>query len=88
MSNAANTAFANGYKAVFQIGTDCPDLNSEYLAQALENMVMFDIVLGPATDGGYVLLAQKARHDQLYKDIFLINLDLVENSLYRQNKLH
>ena len=39
------------------VGTDCPGLSEAYLAQALEALVSGrDAVIGPAVDGGYVLI--------------------------------
>ena len=39
------------------IGTDCPGLNSSILAAAFEQLQLsYDLVLGPAVDGGYYLL--------------------------------
>ena len=38
------------------IGTDLPELNSDELKQAVEQLETHDLVLGPATDGGYWLL--------------------------------
>ncbi|MGI9284715.1 MAG: TIGR04282 family arsenosugar biosynthesis glycosyltransferase [Pseudomonadales bacterium] len=40
------------------IGADCPAIDRDYLATALNNLNHnTPVVLGPATDGGYVLLA-------------------------------
>ena len=38
------------------IGTDLPELNPDDLKQAVEQLETHDLVLGPATDGGYWLL--------------------------------
>lgn len=39
------------------IGTDCPGLNASILAAAFEQLQLsYDLVLGPAVDGGYYLL--------------------------------
>lgn len=38
------------------LGTDCPRLDARYLARALAALSGQDAVLGPASDGGYVLL--------------------------------
>ena len=38
------------------IGTDLPELNSDDLKQAIEQLEHHDLVLGPASDGGYWLL--------------------------------
>jgi len=38
------------------IGTDLPELNPDDLKQAIERLQTHDLVLGPASDGGYWLL--------------------------------
>ena len=38
------------------IGTDLPELNADDLKQAVEQLEQHDLVLGPASDGGYWLL--------------------------------
>ena len=38
------------------IGTDLPDLNADDIKQAIEKLQTHDLVLGPASDGGYWLL--------------------------------
>lgn len=43
-------------RRVILIGTDCPGLDAGYLRQAIERLAEHDVVLGPAEDGGYVLV--------------------------------
>lgn len=45
--------------AVVLIGSDCPAISSDYLRSALCALERVDVVLGPAADGGYVLIAMK-----------------------------
>jgi hypothetical protein len=47
---------ARGFERVVLVGSDCPVLDGTYLRQALETLRDVDFVLGPAEDGGYVLL--------------------------------
>ncbi len=52
------------------IGTDCPALTEAYLEQAfaaLESGV--DVVLGPAEDGGYVLIGMGRALSEVFEDI-------------------
>ena len=48
-----------GYSQVITIGTDSPSLPAEYLDQAATALLQHDLVLGPATDGGYYLIGLK-----------------------------
>ena len=54
---------------IIQIGTDCPELDERYINEAKEKLKKYDIVIGPASDGGYTLLAQKKYHGELYTSI-------------------
>jgi len=42
--------------AVVLIGNDCPALDGTYLQAACQALAEHEVVLGPAVDGGYVLL--------------------------------
>lgn len=41
---------------VVLVGSDCPQLDANYLQQAFAALDNADVVLGPALDGGYVLI--------------------------------
>ena len=45
--------------AVLLVGTDCPLLDADRLAQAAALLAHHDAVLGPAEDGGYVLVGAR-----------------------------
>jgi len=45
--------------SVLLVGTDCPLLDVDYLARAAELLAGHDAVLGPAEDGGYVLVGAR-----------------------------
>lgn len=47
------------YSRVLLVGSDCPDIDSEYLGAALRLLDEVPVVLGPAQDGGYVLLGAR-----------------------------
>lgn len=55
MKNALDSALANGSRAIV-IGTDCPAMDVPYLARAVAALDDHTAVLGPAEDGGYVLV--------------------------------
>lgn len=56
MAHALETTLVDAEFAVL-IGTDCPALDTDYLAQACTALADgADAVLGPAEDGGYVLI--------------------------------
>ncbi|MBL4729661.1 MAG: TIGR04282 family arsenosugar biosynthesis glycosyltransferase [Gammaproteobacteria bacterium] len=54
------TLHDKGVGSVILIGTDCPALTAGYLDQALLTLASgVDVVLGPAEDGGYVLVGMR-----------------------------
>ncbi|MBN7816700.1 TIGR04282 family arsenosugar biosynthesis glycosyltransferase [Algoriphagus pacificus] len=69
MANAFQTEFENGFNQLVIIGTDCPEINPEIIEEAFEKLTKVDVVLGPATDGGYYLLGMNQFISGLFKDI-------------------
>jgi rSAM/selenodomain-associated transferase 1 len=67
--NAVRREFDNGSQRVYLIGSDCPALSRGYFDEADRALSDNDIVLGPARDGGYVLLAIKGPHEILFREI-------------------
>jgi hypothetical protein len=57
MANAFETVFARGARRVAIIGTDVPWVSRELVKEALLALGDHDVVIGPARDGGYYLLA-------------------------------
>ncbi len=69
MSHAFDVALADaGYALV--IGSDCPALSADYLRQALSALREgAPAVIGPAEDGGYVMLGLRRNHRPLFEDM-------------------
>ena len=74
--------FQRGARRVVLIGSDVPALAFEDVRGALESLDDQDVVIGPATDGGYYLLALKAcrprlpaRGDGARDDVLTATLD-------------
>lgn len=57
------------YEKVVVIGTDCPDIDEQYINQAFEALNSTDVVIGPAKDGGYVLLGLKKFSIDIFNNI-------------------
>lgn len=69
MARAMGQALGEADYAVI-IGTDCPALTKDYLGEALVLLDQgADGVLGPAEDGGYVLLGLRRAHASLFRNI-------------------
>ena len=68
MHNAFFEAFNNNYDKVVIIGSDLYDLNPSHINEAFKALDKNDIVIGPAHDGGYYLLAMKSLYSQVFKN--------------------
>jgi rSAM/selenodomain-associated transferase 1 len=69
MSNAFKDILESGTNKAIVIGTDCYELNTDIIANAFTKLTHFDIVIGPALDGGYYLLGMNNYHPELFNDI-------------------
>ena len=68
MAQAAREGLSRCRRLVL-VGTDCPALDGAYVARALTTLARRDAVLGPAEDGGYVLLGLKRAAPELFAEI-------------------
>jgi len=60
MQGAFLRRFAGGADRVLLIGSDCPGVTRVHLLHALEILCGVPVVLGPARDGGYWAIGQRA----------------------------
>lgn len=59
-------AFSRGEERVVVVGSDCPSLTADHLRRAFDALGTADLVIGPASDGGYYLIgAARRRQAQL-----------------------
>lgn len=58
-----------GSDAVVLIGNDCPALDGAYLQTAREALHLQPVVIGPAEDGGYVLLGLRQIDSALFSHL-------------------
>ena len=66
MLNAFNIALTQ-HELVVIIGSDCFELNSEIIELAFKKLKYFDVVIGPAKDGGYYLMGLKRVYPELFQ---------------------
>ena len=59
MYQAVREVLGRGYDACILMGTDVPEVRSEYLERAFGLLEQNDVVLGPTRDGGYYLVGMK-----------------------------
>lgn len=65
--NAINDA--GNYERIVVIGADAPRVTNQHIAHAFHALETHDVVLGPATDGGYWLIGMQQLHPDLFADI-------------------
>lgn len=64
-----NEEFAHGAERVVVIGSDSPTLPVDFVGRAFEQLTTHDVVLGPATDGGYYLVGQGRAAHPLFHNV-------------------
>ncbi len=65
-SAAQASLLDHGAGSVITIGSDSPTLPAPFFREAWERLETADVVVAPASDGGYVLIAVTRRHPDLY----------------------
>ena len=71
------------HERVLLVGSDCPGITVAYLQAACEQLVVADLVLGPALDGGYVLIGARRRVDAVFVDIAWGTDTVLQDSLHK-----
>lgn len=69
MMAALERSFVSGAGRALIIGTDCIQIDSSLIREALGRLANHDLVLGPARDGGYTLIGCKKIHPELFREI-------------------
>ncbi len=69
MRLALAESFNGGAARVIIIGADCPAITREHLDQSFSLLAGNDLVLGPASDGGYYLIGLAGEHSLLFDDM-------------------
>ncbi|TAN13047.1 MAG: glycosyltransferase [Chitinophagaceae bacterium] len=66
MFHAFQHEFKNKYESIGIIGSDCGELTTGIVVEGFNKLKQSEVVIGPATDGGYYFLGMR----QLHKNIF------------------
>lgn len=65
--NKALNQILSLHQNVLLVGSDIAGLNLTILEEGFQRLDQFDIVLGPAQDGGYYLIGMKQPHSHLFQ---------------------
>ncbi len=87
MERALADAFRAGAARVVVIGADCPDITPRVLRDAFERLADADVVLGPATDGGYYLVGLRRPVPELFNEIPWGGEQVLQSTLDRATEL-
>jgi hypothetical protein len=66
---AFQQGFQAGLRRIVIIGSDCPSIEPQQILHALQRLQHHDVVIGPATDGGYYLIGLRQVMPELFQDI-------------------
>jgi rSAM/selenodomain-associated transferase 1 len=83
------TLQARGYDEIAVLGSDSPHIPAAWIREAFDALATDDLVLGPAHDGGYYLLAQHAlpEIDDLFTGITMSTPSVCTETVERANRL-
>ncbi len=100
MGRALQNAFGQGCETAVIIGSDIPDITTDLVIRAFRTLNQKDLVLGPASDGGYYLIGVHRRsfrhwHPRIFRDInwgtehvLLQTLKIADNLKLKYDLLH
>lgn len=87
MAAAFAEGFRRGARRVAIIGTDVPWVSRAIVGEALSALDRHDLVLGPARDGGYYLLALREPRPALFAGIAWSTAEVLPATLARAERL-
>ena len=81
MMTAFQFAFSRHYERVVLIGSDCYELSAVQVEEAFRSLENNDVVIGPATDGGYYLIGMKKLFPEVFTDQAWSTSDLLLDTI-------
>lgn len=86
MYNAIQWLFDKRYEKVALIGSDSPDLPSDYIKDAFLKLNSYELVIGPSEDGGYYLIGMTTPLDTIFKSIPWGTAGVLKGSILKAEK--
>ena len=87
LTGACVEAFRQDYGRVVIIGSDCPGITPSHIEEAFKALFHKDLVLGPASDGGYYLIGMNREIPSLFTRIPWSTEDVMAETLETAQKL-
>jgi len=69
LTNAFTEILSRGYTSVAVLGSDTLGLRRDLIKETFDMLKTYDIVIGPAKDGGYYLIGLNKFSGQIFEDI-------------------
>jgi len=88
MLNAFKDSISLKYAKTVIIGTDCLEINDNIISKSFYLLDDSDLVLGPATDGGYYLIGLKTIIEPLFKNISWSTEKVFKQTLNKAKELN
>lgn len=88
MLSALCYAHGLGYSPVILIGTDTPLLPAVYLTKAIVMLNKYQVVCGPALDGGYYLIGMDRPREGLFQNIHWGGSDVLQRTVAACKRYH
>ena len=83
LGRAFQESFAEGSQGVVIIGSDCPAVSVADIESAWRSLLTNDVVLGPASDGGYWLIGLRGPQPCLFENVPWSTASVLETTLAR-----
>ncbi len=88
MEHAFDDVFKMGYQEVVIIGSDCYELTEQIINEAFALLNLYDVVFGPAKDGGYYLLGLRKLVKPLFQNMQWSTENVLKDALQVVEKEH
>jgi uncharacterized protein len=83
MATAIEQTRTRGASRILLIGSDCPGISATILDDAFNALHQYDVVIGPAADGGYYLIGMRDTHRQLFEHMHWSHAHVLEQTIAR-----
>jgi rSAM/selenodomain-associated transferase 1 len=81
MQHSFSELFDIGYNKVLIIGSDCYELTENAIIQALAVLKSIEVVIGPASDGGYYLLGLQTLLPEIFQNILWSTSNVLKDTI-------
>jgi len=85
LHNAFKWTYTHQLQRTIVIGSDLPHISLDHVEQARQALDEADVVLGPADDGGYYLVAMRNPYD-VFSDITMSTSEVLEMTMERAQR--